>query len=596
MCIPPWAGPFNARVVSQVMLAPRPSTATSTPSRRGPGRAAALVGQWAKREWPGLAGVLVLAVWLWWLRGDAILAPGLINPDEAEFLAEAKRTMLSWIPYETSTETTHLYLLPWVLALMGRAGFSLGLPLAHLLSAITYLGLASAAWWCLYRRVGVLVAALGVFAPATALFSARDHLDFLSFSSELVPVACLTAGVFVACGSVKPLSVRRMAFAAVLLGLAPLAKVQALPLALALWAALALPLAAGTVTTNPKSSFFKKSLFMLAFFAAPAAVFIALLVATGKLGVFLSEPIAFQADYALNRGTIQPGGDLGWEARLTGLTTLLPVIPGVLAIALAAGTPRSGSLLLRPWSWHRARARLAIVALGGSMIAGVIGAIAPFPYYPHYSVLVYAGAMLGAVVATSILVGGSSPAPRLPSRGRARAAVPLLVLLATISVVPVLPSVLRAPAWPSGWGQLLAKNETSSAVAQRTEARALLAACPPGQSVYVWGWANELYSYYAWQPASRYVNSIWQYFPLKRQQEYRETLVNELRSQPPRCIVEAVGPMFFGNFPPEATLAATVPATQDLLRRCYRSRHYEGPAQAALTVYVRRPPCAPRTP
>ncbi len=31
------------------------------------------------------------------------------------------------------------------------------------------------------------------------------------------------------------------------------------------------------------------------------------------------------------------------------------------------------------------------------------------------------------------------------------------------------------------------------------------ALCPAGEPVFVWGWAAELYAYYNWQPASRFV-------------------------------------------------------------------------------------------
>lgn len=546
---------------------------------------------WLQREWPGLAGIAVLAGLLLILRGDALLSAASFNPDEAEFLAEAKRVGLSWIPYATSTETTHFYLLPWTLAMLGRLGFSLGLPLAHLLAGLAYLFLGSVTWWCLHRRVGVWFAGLGVAGPIVVLFAARDHADFLSFSSELVPVVVMAAGIAVAFAPRRPPGPIRVAIASMLLGLAPLGKLQALPLALVLCASVVI-YAQRQHTARPAGRAFTIAASRgLGWFLLPTILFMTLLLVTGKLALFINEPVAFQIDYALRRGVIQPGGDLGWQARLAGLSSLIPPAQAVTSIILAAGTVSLGSILLRPWSWRRRRALLGITLLFAAVLAGLLGAIAPFPYFPHYSVLLFAGAMLGSVVSSAVMADARSPAPRMPSTRRAHASSPLLIILAAACVIPVAPLILRAPTWPTGWGSLIASNEVDVARSTHPSDTKLLTLCPPKSRVFVWGWANELYSYFAWTPASRYVNSIWQIFPLQRQAAYRANLTSELMNERPKCIINAVGPGFFGGIPTGTTIQATIPGVQGLLTKCYQSASVPGPNGSTLPLFVRRAEC-----
>jgi hypothetical protein len=552
---------------------------------------------WLQREWPGLAGIAVLIGLLLILRGDALLSTASFNPDEAEFLAEAKRVGLSWIPYATSTETTHFYLLPWTLAMLGRLGLSLGLPLAHLLAGLVYLFLGSVTWWCLHRRVGIWFGGLGVAGPIVVLFAARDHADFLSFSSELVPVVFMAAGVAVAFAPRRPPGPVRVAVASMLLGLAPLGKLQALPLALVLCAGVVVyvqrqqtgrPAGTGRAFTIAATR-------GLGWFLLPTILFVTLLVVTGKLTQFIGEPIAFQIDYALRRGVIQPGGDLGWQARLTGLSSLIAPAQAVSSVILAAGTVSLGSILLRPWSWRRRRALLGITLLCAAVLAGLLGAIAPFPYFPHYSVLLFAGAMLGSVVSSAVMTDAQSPAPRMPSTRRAHASSPLLVVLAAACIIPLAPLILRAPTWPTGWSSLIASNEADVARSTHPSDTKLLTLCPPKSRVFVWGWANELYSNFAWTPASRYVNSIWQIFPLQRQTAYRANLASELVNEPPQCIINAVGPGFFGGIPTEMTVQATIPGVQLLLAKCYQPSSVPGPNGSTLSLFVRRAECAGRS-
>jgi hypothetical protein len=94
--------------------------------------------------------------------------------------------------------------------------------------------------------------------------------------------------------------------------------------------------------------------------------------------------------------------------------------------------------------------------------------------------------------------------------------------------------------------------------------------CPGGSSVFVYGYANELYSYYNWNPASEFLVENWAADGKAPPGNVVKLLVSQLKSSPPRCIVQAVGPAYFGDIPASATLHEDVPALSPLLRSCYR--------------------------
>ena len=203
------------------------------------------VGQWNRLRGP-LGGVvrvtavsLAFVALLVWLRGDALLSPLAFNPDEAELLADGKRAMFSLIPYRDYTTPTFLFVWPLALGLLGKLGFALTLPTAHLLSGIIYLFLIVAGWYTLLAvrplalRVGLHHAGSG--RPLRRQADAGRQLvntDFFSLGTELLPIAILTAALLLV-HTGNPLRWRpRLALAALLIGSSVLAKPQVLPLAL----------------------------------------------------------------------------------------------------------------------------------------------------------------------------------------------------------------------------------------------------------------------------------------------------------------------------------------------------------------------------
>ena len=90
----------------------------------------------------------------------------------------------------------------------------------------------------------------------------------------------------------------------------------------------------------------------------------------------------------------------------------------------------------------------------------------------------------------------------------------------------------------------------------------------------MWGWASELYSYNDWVPASRYVNP-WVLSPAAKIETYRRRMEQEISSRPPQCVVEAIGPTFFGEYGPDKRIVRLLPGIAGVLARCYTARTAE---------------------
>ena len=537
-----------------------------------------------------------------WLRGDALLAPGMINPDEAELLAEGKRAMMSLVPYRDYTGTTHLFLWPLALGLLGKLGFALALPTAHFLSGIAYLYLVLVGWYTLSRYVHWLYALACITPAALVLFTANamSGPEYLSLGTELLPVVLLTGALhLVHTGS--PLRWRfRLALAAVLIGASVTAKPQALPLAVGFLVACVAAVcaqsafaadAAGTVN---RRSLRAPAVWALLWSLVPLISAVAWMAAGHTLRAFFEEPVAFQIDYVFRREHLQAGGiSPAVRERLTGVGEFLGAIPLSFLVLVGAGDARSGPVLFSR-EWPPGRRRAALVVLFGVTLSAVFTVAAVWPLFPHYGNFVYAGCILAAVSSCAML--GPRSARQVTTRSDGyRTAAPIVVPALVLSLLLVASTALDGSRHDNmRWGALRHPSQAVSDAAGAAERR-LRSQCPTGERVMVWGWAAELYSYNDWTPPTRYVDSAWQLWSPSKRPVYVRRLVHELTTSPPTCVVDAVGPTFFGSFGADRGIAATLPELTGLLRRCYVEQTVEPSPTNRLTYYVRRDACGSRT-
>ncbi len=169
------------------------------------------------------------------------------------------------------------------------------------------------------------------------------------------------------------------------------------------------------------------------------------------------------------------------------------------------------------------------------ILASLAALIAIWPLYPHYLNLVFTGCLVAGMagIAVARALDPRPPAGAFPPRAgivTRRVLVALAVTtLAAIVIVPlVVPQVrtnIRAVARAATHGAKPAEQ---------------LEGCPRGSRVLVWGHAAELYADYDWQPASRYVVT-WSLSDWGETDTYERTMIDEVTSNPPTCVVEATG-------------------------------------------------------
>ncbi len=526
---------------------------------------------------PPLLVVALLVVLLILSRGGYLLSHATFNPDEAELLASARRANLNLVPYSTYTGGTLLFLWPFSLALLSKFGVPLTLPTAHILVGIAYVWIAFAGWYVISRAAGwiwagflVLPTTLYIFVSTVGLGGqTTGRQDFLSLGTELLPLSILILAAVILLAPASCPTRRRIAVIALLAGLSVWAKPQILPLAIALLfvAVVMKNLLPGEKNTGGATSSSRDALVAVGAFLLPSAVFLAVMAIAGTFNSFLQEPVRFLTAYVGSRVTTG-GVSPTFSGRVGSATTFILQYPMSIPWALA-GLIGWGSLSFG----SRSRSRwLAVAAWIAPLLACYFTLLLAFPLFAHYANIVYAAALLSGMVGATISrhFGRTRPIPKsVTSPAFLTFSLVAISSLAVWSTSIPLPAATAAPHVRSTIGRV----------------------CPPRSQVLVWGWSAELYAAYDWVPASRYVDSSWQILPTKGQRYYKQTLIRELQTDPPKCIVEAVGPQFFGGLTAADTITQVMPTTGSFIARCYDARPVELSDTRTVTVLHRLARC-----
>lgn len=523
----------------------------------------------------------LLALLLVLVRGNLLWSNGMMNPDEAELMAEGRTAALDLFPYSGYTSSTHLFLWPFALGALELLGVPLTLVTAHVIGGLCYVLISTTGWFLMMRRIGGFRAALLVLPTATVLLMGHapdGALDFLSMASEELSLVILAIAALVMLGPTRPMSSKQLVVGSLVGGLAVWAKPQSGPVAVALIAACVFMTCVERqrsqkdVRTGAALRYILRSgaLAMLAF-VTPTLVFLGVMGLGGTLDDFARESLAAMWNYTAHRDVSQGIVAPPLTDRLSGIVDFAKSYP--FAAAWALGAVFSLGLLTRLES--RLLRGLALAAIVLPVVAALICLLPIHPLFAHYANFLYLGCLLASCVAVRLAVPGQDNVTRgrwveATLLGGSVAAVVILVL----GVVP---------------GRF---SDFSFREAVPRDATPLAADCPAGSRVLAWGWTSELYVYYDWVPASRYVNGTWVIYPSLHQAEYASTLRGELQRNPPDCIVEALGPAFFANIDPTNTLSTVVPGISPLLASCYKKSAANTFDGRAVTLYRRTANCA----
>jgi hypothetical protein len=531
-----------------------------------------------------VGALLLLIVLVVVCRGSALVSPTALGPDEAELLAAGRRAAMDLAPYATYTTPTYLLLSPTVLGILARLGVPMVLQTAHLLSALAYIWIAFVGWYVMSLRLGWLASAVFVL-PATVdllLGPGPRQGDFLSLGTELLPVSIIMLGALVLFSSVGRPSERRLAVASALAGMAVWAKPQVALLAIGFCLAglLIRRLPPRERDAAPGIPSARTDLLIVgASFAAPSVLFMLVILVQGTMPQFIEEPLAYSWSYITSRqqlGVVESAPPL---VRLAGVILVAAGQPLAFLWALP-GLPGLSAM----WGHgaHRERAISNAIWLA-PIIAAVVTLFAVIPLLPHYVNLWYAACILSGMAGlTAARVGRpyrDGPGWLAAWQAGSRSIVVLACVLVAGVAIIALPNM-----------SAIGANVRAVAVAASSPAIDPIAGsnvavdCPPRARVLVWGWAAELYAEYDWTPASRYVNS----WPLARTLDpgpYKDTLFAEIMADPPACVVQAIGPQFFGGLDQSDSITAVMANLAAYLGDCYEASQEMLPGKRLVTLW-----------
>ena len=439
-----------------------------------------------------VAAALVVATAI--LRGQAISEWGLINPDEAGLMGEARAARLSPVPWSTwALGTTGPY---WTLFLagLGVLGAPLTLAFAHLLSAILLALAAFALFVAASRAIGrgpALVATVVWWYPIATTWLVGVPMDFSFLSTEYLPMLLVVASALV---SREQLAARPWLFAVlgVLAGFAVGAKYQVAPLAVGFVAAQLIVL-----RPSPKRTLVS-ALSWLAGAVLPIAAVVLVMVASPTTNWTLVEQnLSILVSYVGNRSQTQLGSLAGGRVEATVASLIGPgpigpgyIGPGVYLLAVLAGLIWLG----RHCDRRSNVARVVLIASGfTAILAGGMGAA-------HYLLLLFAAAGLAA---TMPVRSGARLFPRRlsPTRRDRALAIAAAVVLVFVFGYVIQRSRLVVPLSPRAAAAAFSPDSVN-------RDPALARACPPGSKALVWGYAPELYIAQDWQSTSPYTDMV----------------------------------------------------------------------------------------
>lgn len=571
--------------------------------RTGKRRHAARAGRkhWQAHVIPpaiAVGGSLMLMVFL---RGQALLSSSLYNPDEATLLAWGRRATLDLVPYKTYTASDVLILWPILLGILGDIGTHLSLLTAHVLSGLFYSYLVASGWYLFYRQHGWKWATAIIVPPAIYLFSGFPSIDFLSLGSELLPIAIIVTATLILFAHDRDVSTGRFLVASAIAGASIWAKPQLGPLAAAfvLSAVLLRQLERGVRETDQPGtassqdqSALQDIIWGALAFLAPTVVALVLIGFTGGYTAFLKDSLGFITS---ETGGVSTSVVAVIGPRAESVGGFLAAFPFAVLWAL-------GGLLGWDSEWNarrRFRRVVSICAWALPLAFAVLTLFVLNHIYAHYANILYAGAMVSGIFGCRVArISGAAARTGTHRASLFRAVVWLsCIVLGLMVVYPVWEDAKFARTFASA---VLIHQDVPSVNYYYYGPPELRDACPAGSYVQVWGWASELYAYYNWMPATRYVNTDYQIENSKDTSYYRKVFLAELERQRPKCIVEVIGPHFVDGFAPTATLPNIIPASRRFLNHCYIRRRFEvGSASGSpeyfqsVPVYVRQSSCEP---
>lgn len=485
------------------------------------------------------------------------------NPDESEMIAGALTLQHRPVFWRDVDGNSHGPLNQLPLLIPALVGARIDYTSARIIGALLVIIFMSCLHEALTRQISEPSARL-VVLPGWAFFIFNQDPEIAQYTSEL-PASCLLAAAFALYpDQYHPSQNWRVWLAGIACGCAPLAKLQAAPLAA--WVPLCLLCAHGLPGRHQK--LWSTAPRLIAGAMLPALFFIGLAAATGAFSDFYirylqTNLIGYVAEGYKFFNTRWPD-----PASIFGLSQFL----WPLTVIIAA----SGGWLV----WRRLRCNLwFLLPIIGLVAITLIAIFIPQRPFAHYFLL---------LVGPLTLLLGATAGPILDSlRSRfSRQGCLLATLVILLGLTGFSSSHrLQHP------GYLREVLPTRPAVS-RALIESLQARTQPGQALAVWGWQPALYVFTQTISATRELIIFWQVVPNQWQDYYLQSYLRDLQTNPPEIFIDVMGPDDFYFKNGLRTRHDNFPALQAFIAQNYRlvdevssSRIYEKrPTPACLAT------------
>ena len=441
------------------------------------------------------------------------LAAGPLNPDESQFLAGARRLLFDPVFWRSVDGNTSGPLNFYALLVPRIIGFPLDYATAHLVNSICFGTLCAATYLASRGLLTEKLARLSAL-PVLALAMNFRNAELMHYSSECLSIALLGIALWKLSEAYQErLSPRGYALIGVIIGLLPLAKLQALPIGALVFAAAAV-LAVRRLRTAESE---REGVALLAGVAA-VLVTLGLFLLVFDLGptfwtsyvesniLYATQDVALWSPGLFTRWVLQP--DLG------------PSLLGIVGFAVLALV----WWRLRERNATGAPASLRLLVFGALVFAAALYAVyRPGRPFPHYLLFMTIPAAIIPPLAARLI------------RGTMESWQGCLALLVTTVALPIL--YIGSSPQP-GMQRLFSERKTEST----HTCDAIKQVAKPGDLVAVWGWEPYLYVCTGTVQATRDSVTALQVLPSPFRDYYRERYYQDLTRSEPRVFVDAVGP------------------------------------------------------
>ncbi len=459
-------------------------------------------------------------------RWPAFFYPRDLNPDESAFIAQAMRYQIAPIPWRDVDAGTSGPLNQYSLLLGPCLGLPLGYLSARIIGALCVVGIIIATYLTLRRFYADAWSRLAV-CPLLCFFALTMHGDLVHYSSEHVPILLLSVATCLLAAALGGSEVRRrtLFLAGVVLGAAPLAKLQAVGPAVPLFAA-------GTVAVVWRARTWLKALQSLGIYIAGGMVVpfvvMAMVAAGGALPDFWQSFVVGNLNYS-HPNPIPLWWFFNYSYIVQDFDSFLK---GILAFLFA------GTIILFVCSqWIKARfRRLALISLL-YLFGSVYAVLKPGATPGHYLLFVVHPL---ALLAGLFLAHLGSELKADASQTRKVLWAGLLALL-YFSLTTGL-QFSRSERAKQDEAMFVGQLRTFLSAPLTEQSQIVLSVAKPGDRAMIWGDMPGIYVETHLPPATRDVSSVYEILDNPSIGYYRRRLLEDMLASKPDLFVDATVP------------------------------------------------------